>query len=888
MAEVLKKYKSESGSESNELTINSFHNKPLLYLNRQFQITECNEEFLAFTGLSKSEIIGSEPGLHFQNKLFAQAAGRAVKDGISSFRGVVQLGDKLESYYLEVVFFRNENTKDSSKATICCILDSNRQNIPYGTDNLGPGLFKDISRFLNAAVSVHDVAGKIFYISPSTEALLGYTEAELKELPDLYVVYPEDIHVVKDAVELLRNGRESLTSEYRMVHKDGSVISVQTSSYIVEGLGVNNKYIINVSWDLSSYSEMQRALKLSEQKYYRLAMNLPTGVSLISCTGKLIEANDTMRKIMGIAPDVPLPQFNFFDHEVLTHAGISDQFKQCIDSKEVVSGEMPFRSARTQEDMFLIYSFLPILNHKEEVETVIGYVSDLTEQKKAESESRERAEFLNLVINAIKSPFFVKNEDHRWVMLNEAAVEMMGSSRVDLLGKSDYDLYPKEQADIFWKYDELVFEQGSSINEEQITWSDGTIHDIVTHKQRYIEKPSGRQFIVGTIHDISNYKKIEQELRASETKYRELFDNANDFIITTDLDGNITNANRTLINHLQTDLEIITRLNVFEFVSKENDDFLLGLKQNILNGLADNSFEVNALTLDGAPVTYEVKASLIIENDYAVGIQCVFSDVTERKESRVKLEKYNKDLVELNKTKDKFFSIIAHDLRNPYSSMIGFSELLLEDLEKLTLDEIRDYLKIIRNSAKNSLNLLENLLAWSRLETGRMPFDPAKTNLNSIIEEVVNVLFSLAYRKKIEINNRVDQNVLLLADKNMLNTILNNLIMNAIKFTPIGGEITIFTDEPKRESNSDILFVAISVADTGLGMEPEVVDTLFTSKRPASNPGTEKEQGTGLGLVLSREMVEKHGGTIQVKSTPGKGTVFSFTIPLYEAEASIS
>jgi PAS domain S-box-containing protein len=516
------------------------------------------------------------------------------------------------------------------------------------------------------------------------------------------------------------------------------------------------------------------------------------------------------------------------------------------------------------------------------------YVPDVETDKEAadaenviSGESSERADFLDLVINTIKQPFFVKDEDHKWVMLNDAAVEMMGPSREGLLGKSDYDLYPKDQADIFWKYDEKVFAEGSSNNEEQITWSDGTLHDIVTHKQLYNEKTSGKKFIVGTIHDISSYKKIEHDLRASEMKYRELFDNANDFIITTDLEGNITNANRTLLNYLNTDIDGITKFNVYNYVNDDDKELVFGLKDKILSGQLDSSFEVNALDFDRNPVTYEIKASLINEDERPVGIQCVFSDITQSREARLKLEKYNKNLLELNKTKDKFFSIIAHDLRNPYSSMIGFSELLLEDLEKLSMDEIRDSLKIIRNSAKNSLNLLENLLAWSRLETGRMHFDPSKVVLTEMVDEVVNVLFSLAYRKKIEINNMVESDVILSSDKNMLNTILNNLVMNAIKFTPIGGEINIYATRMAADPESGKDFYKISVADTGIGMDAEFCKQLFTQNKPVSNPGTEKEQGTGLGLLLSREMVERHGGKISAESTPGKGSVFSFLIPVF-------
>jgi PAS domain S-box-containing protein len=596
----------------------------------------------------------------------------------------------------------------------------------------------------------------------------------------------------------------------------------------------------------------------------------------------VLEANDAMKKIMGLPLDAELPVLNFFNIEVMTHVGISPQLSKCIETKEIVNGEIKYKSSRKTDDIYLVYSFVPVLNHNGEIETIIGYVSDLTQQKRAESESRKQADFLKLVINTIKTPFFVKDEEHKWVMLNDAAVEMMGKPREVLLGKSDFDLYPTEQANVFWECDELVFKTGSHSNEEMITWSDGTLHSIVTHKQLYIEKSSGKKYIVGTIHDISSYKKIEDDLRASDKKYRELFNNANDFIITLEPNGKITNANQTLLNYLQTDLESLVQHNVFELFTEENIVNAYAIRDKVLKGSYGSPFEIEAIGVAGQPVIYEVKASLLRENRKIVGVQCVFSDITERREASLKLEEYNKNLLELNNSKDKFFSIIAHDLRNPYSSILGFAELLFEDLEEMSKDEIRDSLKIIRNSAKNSLNLLEDLLAWSRLETGRIPFALNKVELIDVIDEVVDVLFSLAYRKQINIINEVEPGVLLLADKNMLTTILNNLIMNAIKYTPIGGKIRIYTGE--YFVKSDQKFITISVADTGVGMDPELVDRLFTLNKLQSSPGTEKEQGTGLGLILSREMIEKHGGTIRVDSSPDKGSIFSFSIPVFHPE----
>ena len=856
--------------------------KPYLYFNDDFQICECNKFFIALFNCNKAEFLGTDLTENIQNQQFIKAIRKAGSDGFSTFHGVVLLGTNLSEVYLEAVLFNIASENPEKKGTACYILDSKFSDFE---NKIVTGIISSLAEIpaeLKVSVSIHNADGKAVCISPSTETLLGYSNAEIKELGSLNLVHPDDLPLVKEAIEKLNTGYDFLNTRYRMVHKNGSIMFVETTSYILVDASGKNKNIVNITLDRSSQKGLLNALQIWEQKYYRLVMNLPVGVTLISATGKLLEVNDAMKEIMRIPHKVPITALNFLSIEVMKRSGISAQFSNCIETKNKVNGEVKLKISRKAHESYLTYSFVPILDHYGNVESVIGYVNDLSKQKKAESDYHEQANFLKLIINTIKTPFFVKDQDHKWVMLNDAAVVMMGQTREALIGKSDYDIFPKEQADVFWSYDEIVFKSGSISNEEQITWADGSVHTIVTYKELYIEKASEKKFIVGTIHDITAYKKIEKELRASELKYHELFDNANDFILTADLEGKITNANRTLLKYLNTDIESLTRQTVFEYISEENIDFVNEIIAKMLAGESGQSFELKAYGVDRQPVVYEVKANLIEQNNVPFGVQCVLSDVTERREARMKLEKYNESLLELNANKDKFFRIIAHDLRNPYSSIIGFSEMLLEDIEEISKDEIRDSLKIIHGAAKNSFNLLENLLAWSRLETGAIPFSPVRVVLSDAIEEVVDVLFSLAYCKKIEIDNLVKPNVVIFADKNMLNTILNNLLMNAIKFTQVGGEIKIYSENYFSEPGKE--FIRISVDDTGLGMDAETCNTLFTSNRMVSTPGTDKEQGTGLGLVLVREMVEKHGSKITVESTPGKGSVFSFLIPVYKPE----
>jgi PAS domain S-box-containing protein len=248
--------------------------------------------------------------------------------------------------------------------------------------------------------------------------------------------------------------------------------------------------------------------------------------------------------------------------------------------------------------------------------------------------------------------------------------------------------------------------------------------------------------------------------------------------------------------------------------------------------------------------------------------------VIERKRASEAIKKYAEELRQLNNTKDKFFSIIAHDLRNPFITILGFSDLLVSDFNDLTDDEKIYYISEMKKSAEISHNLLQNLLQWSRSQTGRIEFNPSKLDISQIISCNVELLTPHAAGKQIQITSIVPDNIFVRADEDMLNTILRNLITNAIKFTNTGGSIIIgFAD------GTDQLTVCVS--DNGVGMSESVKDKLFKADENQTTMGTAQEAGTGLGLILCKEFVEKHGCKIWVESEAGKGSKFCFTLPKF-------
>jgi Signal transduction histidine kinase len=236
------------------------------------------------------------------------------------------------------------------------------------------------------------------------------------------------------------------------------------------------------------------------------------------------------------------------------------------------------------------------------------------------------------------------------------------------------------------------------------------------------------------------------------------------------------------------------------------------------------------------------------------------------------IEKSEKELRVLNASKNKFFSIIAHDLKNPLHTVLGYSHLLSDEYEHFNETERRKFAGDIYKSTNNIFRLLQNLLEWSRTQTGRLNFSPEVVEYQKILDSSMSVLKNLADQKHIEIKTGNDPDLRIFADPQMIETVLRNLINNAIKFTPEGGHIEVAA----KESNGQIL---ISVVDSGVGISEEDSQNLFKIDSKVKRKGTNNEDGSGLGLILCHEFVSKHNGQIWVNSVPGKGSEFVFTIP---------
>jgi len=272
------------------------------------------------------------------------------------------------------------------------------------------------------------------------------------------------------------------------------------------------------------------------------------------------------------------------------------------------------------------------------------------------------------------------------------------------------------------------------------------------------------------------------------------------------------------------------------------------------------------------------KAPIFDDQGRMVGTVGTARDVTREKDVEQKIRKYTEELQELNSSKDKFFSIISHDLKGPFNAILGFSEILTREWNDFTEEERQHFVRNIHSSAQNTFKLLENLLAWSMAQTGKQNFSPFPVDLSVVTNDMVIFLREQAEKKQIRMFTAVNFGTVVLADEQMVRTVIRNLISNAIKFTPVGGQIKIYT-EPFNDDTEHHEMVKLVVTDTGVGIPDDMMGKLFRIDQQVRSTGTANEKGTGLGLILCKELIDKHGGRIWAESEEGKGSRFCITLP---------
>ncbi len=494
-----------------------------------------------------------------------------------------------------------------------------------------------------------------------------------------------------------------------------------------------------------------------------------------------------------------------------------------------------------------------------------------------------------LTINSISEGISVTDLNGKFIFVNDAFLKIYGYVRDEVIGKSSGMVRSKQSDNIAKEIIPKTME-GGWLGQLYTVKKDGT-EIFINLQSAPVKDTNGKPIaLVGVTRDLTGEIKSREAIEDAQGRYASLFMELKDAVYESTPDGKMVELNPS-------------GMQLFGFESREEM-----LNANVARDLYVNEEDrvrfKELLERDGYVKNFEVEikrkygvTSTVVENSISIkdrdgrikAYRGILHDITAGKKQEQQLRQFveklamlneqlresENELKKLNASKDKFFSIIAHDLRSPFSALLGFSEFLAQDISDLTTEEISTFAGKINESAHTVFSLLENLLQWSRIQTGKMPFEPVLFNMANRVKQSINILSDNSANKNIQLLCNVDQALMVYADENMVNSVIQNLMSNAIKFTLPGGSITINSKE-----TGD--FVEISVKDTGIGMKEEDLSKLFRIDIHHTTSGTNDERGTGLGLVLCNELIMKNNGEMRVESEYGKGSVFYFSLPKFQ------
>jgi PAS domain S-box-containing protein len=397
----------------------------------------------------------------------------------------------------------------------------------------------------------------------------------------------------------------------------------------------------------------------------------------------------------------------------------------------------------------------------------------------------------------------------------------------------------------------------------------------LTEPAAYLSKPFNTDELNRIIQLTLYNHKIKTELVETKRRYELAVDAGK-----TGVWEYIPSERKTIVDYgfkkllgYTSDLKEFDENNWIGFVPVEDLELINTNLNALIEGKTDNySIEHRIKRTDGT-IRWVISKGKIIKDSNPIKIIGTITDITELKETEKQLKRYSEDLIKSNSAKDNLFSIIAHDLRNPFHTILGASELLVSYSNEMSLDEIKETAQNIYRSANNVYNLLVNLLEWSRFQSGKLEVSKTQFNLCEIVDQVLELYSEQIQRKNLSIKSECGETCFVYADKYMIESVVRNLVSNAIKFTPSGKSIEVVC----KNLNDD--FAEFTVKDYGVGIPLGIQSRLFKIDTQISTKGTEQEKGTGLGLVLCKDFIEKNGGTISFESQPGKGSLFKVTIP---------
>jgi PAS domain S-box-containing protein len=677
--------------------------------------------------------------------------------------------------------------------------------------------------------------------------------------------HPKDKSVSNKKLEQLLNKEiDSYRLEKRFMRKDGTLFWGDLSVSAIEEQG-NITRIVGIISDITQWKESLEKIK----KFSVAVEQSPAAILITDLDGNIEYVNTKFCNITGYSEDEALGQ----NPRILKSGYHSPEYYK--DLWDTISSGKPWKGELYNRHKNGTYFWeeaviSPIVDEQNNILNYIAIKQDISEKKRIQQQlnkSEENLKEAQKIANVGHWEYDIKNDKLSWSDQTYRIYGVSPNSFTPTFEKMAQLIHPDDAHRVKKLYFKSLRNKTKLKTTFRIFTQDNNIRYVVQRVTTSFANNGEPLRSLGAIHDITEQKSTEIALKRNETLFRSIFNTSPAGITIFNEDGIVLLTNQSS-----------QKIHGFNAKEKIGKPFYLALHPSSIHPIKQKVDEA----FSGATTYFEKEIKFMHKDGHVVWVNSVGSLLPEKIDGKKAIIVVNQDisrmkankqkLIELNATKDKFFGIIAHDLKNPFNSILGVSEVLLKEIDNLDNDEIKELTSAIYSSGQNAYSLLENLLQWSSSQTGRISFDPEPIILNDVVREVVNLIKGTATHKEVSIKCQIPEQTHIEADKNMLQTILRNLITNATKFTPRGGEIIISAKRPNG-------YTQIRISDNGVGMTQEAMKKLFRIDHKNSETGTENEKGSGLGLILCKEFVEKHKGSIWVQSSPGKGSTFSFTIP---------
>jgi PAS domain S-box-containing protein len=615
------------------------------------------------------------------------------------------------------------------------------------------------------------------------------------------------------------------------------------------------------------------ALKVDYEVVFR---NTNFYVAFYRPDGEIVAYNEIAAREVGYKPDqlVGKSVWDVFDKE---QADIFYQrMQKALNERKLIKYE-ELNETKQGKSWFEV-DYIPVINEDDEIIGCQVIAKDIGEKKTAiqslndvqKALLKSQGDYKLLIDNQLDG-VAISNKDEVFEFANPAAEQIFGVSEGELMGKSLNVFLDESQKQLVKEQTNKRSKGESSGYELDIIKQDGAKVNLFVHA---IPNVNGEGEVIGTLaffRDITANKKAERELENSHNQYRTILENTSEGVFVAK-DGFVLFANNAVEKFTGYRYSDNHRLSFYEIVHPDDRALVKQNYEKRLTGATIPAYDVRILTNEGE-YRWAIINAVKIEWEGEPADLVFAQDIHERKMAELELGEKTRELEELNKTKNRLLSIFGHDLRNPINNIKGFIFLLEKRLGIHSDEKIKKYIDAIYQSSTTLSELLENLLVWSKSQTQELTIQPQVVDVFEIIETNVRHFIHNANFKSIKVTNNVDKEVTVYADKSMLNTIIRNLLSNAIKFSYEGSEIIINAAKSRN-------LLKISVQDFGVGIEQDKADRMFKLIDLESTKGTAGEEGTGLGLTICKEFVERHGGKIWMESNIGKGATFYFTLPL--------